>query len=55
MKKNDQKIKCSVDTCKFNDCDNKICQLQEIKVGCGCENPNCKDDTVCNSFEESKK
>jgi hypothetical protein len=55
MKKYNQKIKCDVDSCKHNDCREKMCQLHEVKVGCGCKVPNCKDDTVCDSFEENKK
>ena len=48
MTKKNQKIKC-------NDCEKEMCQLSEIKVGCGCSDPNCKDDTVCDSFEEEKE
>lgn len=57
MKKKNQKIKCSVESCKYNDFDENECQLSVIKVGCGCscDEPNCKDDTICDSFEESKK
>lgn len=54
MKKKNQKIKCEVDSCKYNDsCKN--CSLDEIKVSCNCGNPNCKDETICDSFEEQKK
>jgi len=54
MKKKNQKIKCEVDSCKYNDsCKN--CSLDEIKVSCNCGNPNCKDETICDSFEENKK
>ena len=55
MKKKNQKIKCNVEACKHNDCDNKECQLNEIKVVCSCCNPNCKDETICDNFEENKK
>lgn len=55
MKKNNQKIECSVDSCKHNDCDNKICQLDSIKVGSCNDSACCKDDTVCDSFEDNKK
>ena len=57
MRKKNQKIKCSVASCKFNNLDYKECQLSVIKVGCGCNcgDPNCKDDTICDSFEETKK
>ena len=55
MKKNNQKIRCDVDNCKHNDCHEKMCQLREVKVGCGCKKTNCKEDTVCDSFEGKKK
>lgn len=55
MKKKNQKIKCDVESCKHNNCDEMVCELSEIKVGCGCKCPNCKDDTVCDSFEEEKE
>ena len=54
MAKKNQKIKCNVETCKHNDCEQELCQLSEIKVGCGCDDTNCKDDTICVSFEEEK-
>jgi len=57
MKKKNQKIKCNVDTCKHNNTNEKECKLPEIKVGsCSkCDNPNCKEDTICDSFEEEKE
>jgi len=55
MKKKNQNIKCNVDSCRYNDCDHNACCLDEIKVGCcGCDNPNCREDTACDSFEEKK-
>ncbi len=50
-----QKIKCDVTTCIHNNCDHHCCDLKEIKVssmGSNVENANCKDETVCDSFEE---
>lgn len=57
MKNKSQKIKCDVDSCKHNDCGENVCRLTEIKVGCSCNcsNPNCKDETICDSFEETKE
>ena len=54
MEKN-QKIKCNVESCKFQDCD--CCTLDEIQVGCNC---GCKEaiknkETLCRSFECSKE
>ena len=55
MNKNNQKIKCYVDSCKHNDCNSKMCQLDVIKVGSCSDCINCKDDTICDSFEDNKK
>lgn len=48
---NNQKIKCSVKSCKFQDCD--CCTLKEIHVGCNCG--SCKavtdQETLCRSFK----
>ena len=55
MTKKKQYIKCLVDTCIYNNCDKTTCSLNEINVGCcSCNSPNCKEDTVCNSFKEKK-
>lgn len=49
-----QTIKCDVDTCKFNNTDDKLCELDEIKVSCICDSDDCRstDETICDSFEE---
>jgi hypothetical protein len=44
MNKNNQKIKCYVDSCKHNDCNSKMCQLDVIKVGSCSDCISCKDD-----------
>lgn len=55
MRRKKQYIKCLVDTCIYNICDKMTCSLNEINVGCcSCNSPNCKEDTVCNSFKEKK-
>lgn len=58
-KKNDCNcsIKCNVETCKYNNCEEGYCELDEIKVGCTCDNDDCccKEETVCESFKEKKK
>ena len=48
-----QKIKCDVESCKHQNTDEKICELDEIKVSCTCNNDEyeCNDETVCESFE----
>ena len=54
MNKNDNKIKCDVETCKHND--SKQCNLDNVKISCncGCNECNCVDDTICESFEEKE-
>lgn len=55
MKSNDQKIKCNVESCKFQDCN--CCTLNEIEVGCSCSNDKAtkNKETLCKSFECSKR
>lgn len=50
MGKCNQKIKCSVESCKYNDCDCKECTLKEIKIACDCKKAEAKDDTICDSY-----
>lgn len=49
-----QIIKCDVESCKYNNIDDKLCELDEIKVSCICDNDDCRstDETICDSFEE---
>lgn len=51
MENNNQKIKCNVEACKFQDC--HCCTLNEIEVGCSCnsEDATQKMETLCKSFE----
>jgi hypothetical protein len=55
MKKDNKVIKCDVNSCIHNN--KKSCSLNEIKVSCSCcsDDVNCKNDTVCNSFEIIEK
>lgn len=47
-----QKIKCDVENCKYNDNSDEMCELDEIKVSCDCNNDKAdKENTICNSFE----
>lgn len=52
MKKN-QKIKCDVSNCKYNDINDCKCNLDEIKIVCNCQSEMCKnkDLTICDNFE----
>ena len=51
---NNQKIKCDVESCKYNDCGKKLCCLDKINVSCTCDCDSCnsKIETICDSFEE---
>ncbi len=49
-----QQIKCDVETCKFQNCENELCELDEIKVSSSCEKESPikdKKGTACASFE----
>ena len=39
-----------------NDCIEKECKLPEIKIGSTCKSNNvsCKEDTICDNFQEEK-
>ena len=53
-----QKIKCNVESCDFNDCKSNLCNLKEIEVSCdcGCNNDKVKEKTktICKSFKSTK-
>lgn len=51
--KNNQNIKCNVESCKFQSCDDHCCTLKEIEVGCscGCNDAVEKTETLCRSFK----
>ena len=55
MKKDNQKIKCKVESCKFQNDNN--CTLDEIQVGCDCKHNEAtkNQETLCRSFECDKK
>lgn len=52
-KKNDQKIKCHVESCKYQDCCDHCCTLKEIEVSCTCgaNDATDKKETICKSFK----
>lgn len=47
-----QKIKCTVETCKYNNCDDRMCELNQIEVqACpGCSNGKAADESMCGSY-----
>ncbi len=51
-----QAIKCKVESCKYQNCDNKCCTLGEIEVDCTCNQNDATDkkETICKSFECDK-
>ena len=51
MKDNNQKINCDVTSCKYNDSDEELCTLDEIKVSNEDETSEEKEDTICASYE----
>lgn len=55
MDKN-QKINCSVHSCAFNDKQQQICELEEIKVApCpGCRNGKPEDESMCDSYKKRR-
>ena len=59
MKKNNSNssIKCSVESCKHNNCEEGTCELEEIKVGSNCNGCDCttEEETICESFEENEE
>lgn len=50
-----QKIKCNVESCDFQNYD--CCTLKEIQVGCscGCNDATHDKETLCKSFKCNKK
>lgn len=49
-----QTIKCDVESCKYNNSEDRECELDEILVSCTCDYDDCRctDETICDSFEE---
>ena len=61
MKKNNtgnktanQKIKCDVNSCTYNNTESKECGLNEIKVSCDCNEVQNKSETICDSFKSNE-
>lgn len=51
-KESNQKIGCEVESCKHCNCDKHECLLQEIKVANDCNCVDCKQDTLCDSYDK---
>lgn len=50
---NNQKINCTVESCKFNDCFNKICELKQIEImACpNCQTGSPNEESMCGSYK----
>ena len=50
-----QKINCTVESCKYNNTENQMCELKQIVVS---HMPNCDtkkcDESMCSSYEYEK-
>ena len=46
-------IKCDVKSCKFQNIEEGMCKLNQIKISCTCNNEDCEsnEETICESFE----
>ena len=52
MEKYNQFIKCSVKSCKYNDCSENCCELDQIKVEpVQGKNTAMPDESMCSSYE----
>ena len=53
---NKQKINCTVDSCKYNNGEKNLCELQNIVVtpvnNCNTKQP---EESMCSSYENNKK
>lgn len=56
-KKGNGNISCDVETCKHNNCEDGMCELESIQVTCTCNNDECEctESTICDSFECSNE
>lgn len=55
-KETNQRIKCNVCNCKYNNDEEYLCTLKEIDVSCTCNKEECinKKETICNSFQQKE-
>lgn len=50
-----QKIKCTVESCKYNNCNNQQCILKEICVTpMGSEHVKKPDESMCSSYKNER-
>lgn len=53
-KKSNSNIKCDVESCKNNNCEDGTCCLDEVCISCNCDSDDCHNttETICQSFKE---
>lgn len=52
MDENNQKINCTVKSCKYNNCNYNLCGLQQIQVqACKKCSTGRSDESMCGSYE----
>lgn len=49
-----QSINCSVDTCKFNEQSEHICNLTSIQIAPLVQNADSPDESICESFKRKE-
>ncbi len=51
------KVKCDVESCKFQNDEEGICELEEVQISCDCDNDECgcNEETICESFESAEE
>lgn len=51
-----QKINCTVESCKYNNCNKQLCELKQIVVSPipDCDTKHC-DESMCSSYEYNNK
>lgn len=54
MKSKNQKIGCTVESCKHWNCDKNECLLTSIKVVSDGNNASCKEETICDSYDKKE-
>lgn len=52
MDEKNQKINCTVESCKYHNCNHNVCELKQIEVqACpNCSNGAPEDESMCGSY-----
>lgn len=52
MDNRNQKINCTVESCKYHDCNYNLCELKQIEVQArpNCCNGTAQDESMCGSY-----